>query len=236
VEIRDLPLAQLTPAPWNPNEADPATLERLGRSLGRFGTVLPLVVRPLADGFEVLGGNQRLQLYRAQELAAVPCVVVDVGDVEARLLAQALNTIHGADDLGRKAALVRDLLAAMPAEEVATLLPESVDALRGLARLGQEPGSLADDVRAWAATQEIRLERVSFPFTSEQREIVEAAITRALLGLPPGDAPNRRAMALVTICEGWMAQPPPRRARRGRGRRRVVSAGATPQADGVAPA
>ena len=133
----------------------------------------------------------------------------------AAWLAQALNAIYGADDLGRKAALVRDLLAALPAEEVAAILPESIDALQGLARLGAEPGSLAENIRAWAAAQGVRLERVSFPLTPEQREVIEAAITRALPGLPSGEAPNRRALALVTICQAWLAHGMASACRRG---------------------
>ena len=44
-------------------------------------------------------------------------------DTQARLLTQALHAIHGEDDLNRKAALVKDILAAMLAEEVAGILP-----------------------------------------------------------------------------------------------------------------
>jgi ParB family chromosome partitioning protein len=57
MEVVDIPLQLLREAPWNPNEADEATLRRLGASIGRFGTVLPLVVRPLDDAYEVIGGN-----------------------------------------------------------------------------------------------------------------------------------------------------------------------------------
>ena len=99
---------------------------------------------------------------------------------------------------------------------------------------GAEPGSLAEDIRAWAVAQGVRLERVSFPFTPEQREVIEAAISRALPGLPSGEAPNRRALALVTICQAWLVQPPGRQGPRRERRRRVVSPRATPQAPGVA--
>lgn len=233
MEVLDLPTEQLREAPWNPNEADEATLRRLAASIGRFGTVLPLVVRPLADGYEVIGGNQRLRLYREQSVVTVPCVEVQVDDASARLLAQALNAVHGQDDLNKKASLVRDLLATMPEAQVLAILPDTAQALRGLAALGQPGAGLAENLSAWATAEAARakakLHVISFPFSDEQKAAIEDAIATAL-ALPAVaryDGPNRRAAALVHIAQEWSAG---RGYRPGRGRRtnlRVVSATAT---------
>jgi ParB family chromosome partitioning protein len=237
LQIREIPLAALRAAPWNPNEADAATLQRLAASLGQFGPVLPLVVRAQADGFEVLGGNQRLRLYRDQGRATVPCVTVVADDVQARLLAQALNAIHGEDDLTKKAALVRTLLDTMTADAIARLLPDSAEALRGLAALGQpESGALAESLSAWAqaeaAKAATRLHVTSFPLTAAQKAAIEAAVDQALT-LPVVaryDGPNKRAAALAHIAQEWTAG---RGYRAGRGRPDgappIVSAAATPQ-------
>ncbi len=96
MEIVDLPLDQMREAPWNPNRMDPAMLARLKESLSRYGLVHPLVGRPLGDGTcEVVSGNQRLQVLRDMGLTTAPCVVVELNDVHARLLAQALNRLQG---------------------------------------------------------------------------------------------------------------------------------------------
>ncbi len=50
---------------------------------------------------------------------------VQADDARAPLLAQALNRVHGQDDLNKEAALVKDQLAAMSTEEVAAILPDS---------------------------------------------------------------------------------------------------------------
>ena len=239
MEVLDVPVDLLREAPWNPNEADEGMLRRLGASLQRFGIVVPLVVRAVGDAYEVLSGNQRLRVLRTQEVSSVPCVEVEADDARARLLTQALNAIHGKDDINRKAALVRDILAAIPAEEVAAILPDSVAAMQGLATLGQASAAdlgqqLADWNRAQQARAATKLHVTSFPFSDEQKEMVEEAMARALPRVT-GDAPNRRALALVAVCDDWLhgrgfaedVGP-----RRGRGRKTAVSASVTPQPEG----
>ncbi len=209
MHVQSLPLAALHAAPWNPNTMAPAMTAHLRASLDRFGPVVPLVARADATGYEVLGGNQRLVIFQQQALDSVPCVVVEADDAEARLLAQALNAIHGEEDWNAKAALVRDLVAALPEAEILRLLPETPEALRGWAQLGQQSAdSLAQALSAWDQAKAARLERVSFPFTPQQKDIVEAAIAQALPTIRHTEAPNRRALALVDICRQWLATHP----------------------------
>ena len=211
MKVTDLLLDQLREAPWNPNEADEATMRRLASSIGRFGTVLPMVVRPMGDAYEVIGGNQRLRLYRGRGVTVVPCVIVELDELQAKLLAQGLNAIHGADDLNRKADLVRSLLASLPESEVAAILPDSLESLRSLAHLGEAAGSLASGLAGWSGREEPRLERISFPFTPAQRGIVEEAIAQAMPRVRAVEEPNRRGLAVVEICRDWLrshrAQP-----------------------------
>ncbi len=208
MEILDVPMDLLRPAEWNPNEADDATLRRLGASLQRFGVVVPLVVRSIGGSYEVLSGNQRLRVLREQGAATVPCVEVVADDARARLLTQALNAIHGEDDLNRKAALVRDLLKTMPAEEVAAILTDTVQAMHGLASIREaSPTALGDQLSAWSHAQQacaaVRLHVTSFPFSDAQKEVVERAVAHALPRVAGTEALNRRALALVAICDDW---------------------------------
>ncbi len=63
MNITDLPIDQLKEARWNPNVMNEAMLMRLRESISRFGLVSNLVVRTLgADTYEILSGNQRLQV------------------------------------------------------------------------------------------------------------------------------------------------------------------------------
>lgn len=232
MEIVEIPIDLLREAPWNPNEADEATLRRLAASIGRFGTVLPLVVRLLDDAYEALGGNQRLKVYREQGVATVPCVEVQADDVQARLLAAALNAVHGQDDLNKKAALFRDLLAALPEADILAILPDTADALRGLASLGQQTAaSLGEQLTDWAKVQEAKaaaaLHITSFSLGDLDKEAVERAVELALPRFAKVEAPNKRGLALAAICEEWAQGKGYRPARHRGGHLRVVSASAT---------
>ena len=201
----DLPLDQLQAAPWNPNRMDEAMQCRLKESVRRYGLVENLVVRPKEGGdYEVLSGNQRLEVLRGLDVHAAPCVVVELPDSQAMLLAQALNRIEGEDDLGLKAVLIQNVLETLPQEEVLALLPESCDSLKALANLGQD--TMAGYLEAWEQAQAARLKHMSFQLLPSQLEVVEAAMERLLprAKLLEDDSPNVRGRALFLICMDYL--------------------------------
>ena len=205
MQVVDLAVNDLLEAPWNPNQQDPATMARLTESISRHGLVQNLVVRPLGDGtYEVLSGNQRLQVMSRNGEIKVPCVVVELGDARARLLAQALNRVHGEDDLGLRAELMREVLDKMAQEEVLTLLPETAESLTSLCSLGQE--DMAGYLQAWQQAQEARLKHVQFQLTTAQMEVVEEVMARLLPRAreSQGDSPNTRGTALYLLCVAYL--------------------------------
>ena len=130
-------------------------LQRLRSSISKYGLVQNLVVRRIGDKYEVLSGNQRLKLLREFNVKIVPCVIVDLDDAHARLLAQALNHIHGDDDLGLRAELIREVMRVIPEEEILTILPDTVESLKGMASLGQE--TIAGYLMNWERARSVRL-------------------------------------------------------------------------------
>ena len=205
MQVTNIQVDRLRHAEWNPNYMDDSAISRLDRSIGRFGLVQNLVVRPVAGGgYEVLAGNQRLQILRQTGAQEVPCVVVELGDAEARLLCQALNRIHGADDLGLRAELVREVLEAMPEEEVLGLLPDTRLGLDGLTNLGRD--SMDDYLKNWQAAQAVRLKHLQFQLTGQQLESVEEALARLMpeAGNGHGSSPNARGTALYLMCRKYM--------------------------------
>ena len=199
-KINQLPLEQLREAPWNPNSMDTPLLAKLQRSVQRYGLTGVLVVRPLGDGtYQVLSGNQRLQVLRELQWDSAPCVMVEVKDAEARLLAQTLNRLHGSDDLGLRAELVIDILAEISPEEVLALLPETSQGLGALTSL--KPDALAEHLRQWQRAQDARLVSFSARLTSKQLETVRLALNRFIPKAKDGTAenPNIKGTALYLM-------------------------------------
>lgn len=200
MKVINIPLARLQEAAWNPNTMTPDMLPKLRESITRYGIVENLVVRTLGDGYEVISGNQRLRVYRELGRETAPCVVVDLTDAQTKLLAQVLNRTRGEDDLGLKAALVRDILADLSEQETLSLLPETSESLSTLASLGQ--ADMASQLAAFQRAQAARLHHLTLQFPAGQLEVVEDVLRRiaATLGADDDGNPNKRSLALYHLC------------------------------------
>ena len=209
MKIVELPIEKLNEAPWNPNQMDEPMQERLRESLSRYGLVEPLVARPVNGLYEVLSGNQRLKVIESMAIKAVPCVVVDLSDNEAMLLAQALNGLRGEDDLAMKGELLRNILTAMPESEVLSLLPETADSLRSLSSFTQT--DIAEHLEAWELAQAARLKHMQLQFTHKQLELVEEAVSSILPKAKSEefDNPNSRGNAVFLLCKFYLDKREP---------------------------
>ena len=204
MEIVELSIEVLKEAIWNVNQVDEAMMQRLRVSIGKYGLVQNLVVRQIGDDYEILSGNHRLKLLREFDVKKVPCVVVDIDDAHARLLAQALNHIHGDDDLGLRAELIREVMQVLPEEEVLAVLPDTMDGLKGMASLGKE--TMAGYLQNWEKARAFRLRNLVFKVTEEQLKCVEKTIEKVLpeARRHQGISPNARGTALYLICKSFL--------------------------------
>jgi len=205
MKTTSLPIENLNEAPWNANEMDETMCNYLKESINKYGLVQPLVVRPISESeYEVLSGNQRLKIIKELGYVQVPCVTVNLNDHDAMLLAQALNAIHGSDDLYRKGNMLRNILSAVPQDRVLSLLPETVDSLKSLSTIGQQ--DLAAHLQAWQQAQAARLRHMQLQFTRQQLELVEEAIAKVTVEITsmPNDNPNRRGNAIYQLCRFYL--------------------------------
>lgn len=98
VESRDqrstseIDVDRITPSPFQPRRSfDEAKIEELAASIRNQGIIQPLVVRPKADGFELIAGERRWRAAMKAGLSRVPVVVRDASDHEALQLALVEN-------------------------------------------------------------------------------------------------------------------------------------------------
>jgi ParB family chromosome partitioning protein len=201
MEIVELPIEVLREATWNVNQVGEAMMKRLRVSIGKYGLVQNLVVRKVANDYEVLSGNHRLKILRELDVEKVPCAIVEVDDAQARLLAQALNHVHGDDDLGLRAELIREVMNVLPEDEVLAVLPDTMDGLKRMASMGQE--TVAGYLQNWEKARAVRLRNLIFKLTQEQLKTVDSAIDLILpeAKRQQGISPNARGTALYLICK-----------------------------------
>jgi ParB family transcriptional regulator, chromosome partitioning protein len=202
VELR---IENILAAPWNANNMDDRTIQRLKESISRYGLLQPLVVRPLDKSqYEVLSGNQRLKVLKENHLSCVPCIIVNLNDAEAMLLVQALNGIHGEDDLAMKGMMLKNILASIPKEKVLSLLPETAESLIALSTIGQD--ELAEHLQAWQQAQSARLKHMQLQFSSEQLQTVEQALDMVIAKAKntSGSNPNIRGTAMYLLARYYL--------------------------------
>ncbi len=163
-----------------------------------------LVARPIGDdSYEVLSGNQRLKVYQELGLKTVPCVIVELSDSRARLLAQTLNHLHGEDDLGLRAALVEDILTGLDKGEILAYLPDSKEDIDAL--ISMRHSNVEDPFDYWKKRITQGRHEFQAVLDNSQYQIVQKAIdsakkeskTRAGLA-------NSRALALTHICQFYL--------------------------------
>ncbi len=204
MKIVELPIKNLREAPWNANRMNEEMMAHLKESIRRYGLVTNLVARKLADNsYEVLSGNQRLKLLVEMGFKAAPCVVVKLDDAHARLLSQALNHLQGVDDIGLRIELLREVLKAIPEEEVAAILPDTASSLRTITSMNEE--TIASCLQNFEKARQAKLRHLQFQLTDDQLEIIQEALTRLMPeAKEKGDNPNVRGNALYLLSKFYL--------------------------------
>ena len=105
--IKQVPIGNLRPDPFNPRRISQAEMEALVRSIREFGLVDPIIAR--SEDRTVVSGHHRLRAGRKLGLKTVPVIYVDLSSEQAKLLNLALNKISGGWDDELLARLLADL-------------------------------------------------------------------------------------------------------------------------------
>lgn len=112
MKIENVPVSAIRRAPYNPRKdlqpSDPE-YQRIKASLGRWGSVQPLVWNRTTGN--LVAGHQRLKIQLAEDpsITALEVSVVELNDVEEKALNLALNRITGDWDLPKLGELLTQL-------------------------------------------------------------------------------------------------------------------------------
>jgi ParB family chromosome partitioning protein len=122
--LRELPLSQIKPNPFQPRtHFEPESLQELSESIKASGLLQPVVVRPKDGRYELIAGERRLRAVQELGWRQIPAVVKEVDD--RTLLTLAL--------IGRNRSTIANLLRLLK-------LPEDVRAMVHDGRLSEGHG------------------------------------------------------------------------------------------------
>ena len=82
--VLEVPVAKVVPSPWQPrNTFHAEALSELVESVKVHGVLQPLLVRKVADSYELIAGERRLRASQEAKLQCVPVIVVEATDEKA---------------------------------------------------------------------------------------------------------------------------------------------------------
>ncbi|MDQ2662478.1 MAG: ParB/RepB/Spo0J family partition protein [Candidatus Eremiobacteraeota bacterium] len=74
--LREIPVAQITPNPFQPRKSfDAQALEDLRSSIAEFGVLIPVIVREREGGYELVAGERRWRACAALQRDTIPAIV-----------------------------------------------------------------------------------------------------------------------------------------------------------------
>jgi ParB family chromosome partitioning protein len=95
--LREMALDELQPGQYQPRrDMKPEALESLAESIRAQGVVQPIVVRPIASGYEIVAGERRWRAARMAGLKRIPAIVREIPDQTALAVAL-IENIQRAD-------------------------------------------------------------------------------------------------------------------------------------------
>lgn len=90
--VKHVQIADIVPNPFQPRKIfTEESLQELASSIGEYGVIQPLIVRAIADGFELVAGERRLRASKLAGLQQVPVIVKEFTDKEVAELAMIEN-------------------------------------------------------------------------------------------------------------------------------------------------
>ena len=173
--VRYIPINAVRPNPQQPRRSfDETALRELADSISAYGILQPLTVRDRGGVYELVAGERRLRAARIAGLREVPCLIAEVGEEDAALLALIENLQRRDLDYMEEAAAIARLIRRyglsqqQAAEKLGKSQPPSANKLR-LLRLS---APVLDCLRQYGLTE--RHARTLLRLTDPEQQLAAA--------------------------------------------------------------
>lgn len=173
--VQYISLSQLAPNPQQPRRSfDEAALRELADSIRAYGILQPLTVRDRGGFYELVAGERRLRAARIAGLREVPCLVAEVGEEDAALLALIENLQRRDLDYMEEAAAIARLIGryGLSQQQAADKLGKSQPAIANKLRLLRLAPPVIDCLRQYGLTE--RHARTLLRLTDPEQQLAAA--------------------------------------------------------------
>ena len=197
-DLQQIPLASIRPNPHQPRTTfGAASLEELRASIAAFGVLVPIIVRPRGDGFELIAGERRVRAAQAAGLETIPGIVRSSDDRDSLEVAIIENLQRENLDALEEAMGFQHLMEAhaFTQEQVAERVGKSRPSVANALRLLSLPDTIKQYVRDGKLSAGHARAILSLPperrETAARRAIDEELSVRELERLAHDAAPKR---------------------------------------------
>ena len=154
--VRYIPINTVRPNPQQPRRSfEETALQELAESIRAYGILQPLTVRDRGGFYELVAGERRLRAARIAGLREVPCLIAEVGEEDAALLALIENLQRRDLDYMEEAAAIARLIRryGLSQQQAAEKLGKSQSAVANKLRLLRLPQPVTDCLREYGLTE-----------------------------------------------------------------------------------
>ena len=173
--VRYIPINAVRPNPQQPRRSfDETALRELADSISAYGILQPLTVRDRGGVYELVAGERRLRAARIAGLREVPCLIAEVGEEDAALLALIENLQRRDLDYMEEAAAIARLIRryGLSQQQAAEKLGKSQPTIANKLRLLRLSAPVIDCLRQYGLTE--RHARTLLPLTDPEQQLAAA--------------------------------------------------------------
>ena len=173
--VRYIPINEVRPNPQQPRRSfDETALRELADSISAYGILQPLTVRDRGGVYELVAGERRLRAARIAGLREVPCLIAEVGEEDAALLALIENLQRRDLDYMEEAAAIARLIRryGLSQQQAAEKLGKSQPTIANKLRLLRLSAPVIDCLRQYGLTE--RHARTLLRLTDPEQQLAAA--------------------------------------------------------------
>ena len=173
--VRYIPINAVRPNPQQPRRSfDETALRELADSISAYGILQPLTVRDRGGVYELVAGERRLRAARIAGLREVPCLIAEVEEEDAALLALIENLQRRDLDYMEEAAAIARLIRryGLSQQQAAEKLGKSQPTIANKLRLLRLSAPVIDCLRQYGLTE--RHARTLLRLTDPEQQLAAA--------------------------------------------------------------